>query len=70
LVQEDASHRPFAVSLLLTQPAHAAARCRLSASDAAPDEAPEAALMRFLLDTPDSAIVGVDQPWRLERAHG
>jgi hypothetical protein len=69
-VQEDASHRPFAVSLLLTQPADPTQRCRLSASEAAPDEAPEAALMRFLLDAPDSAIVGVDQPWRLERAHG
>jgi hypothetical protein len=69
-VHEDASHRPFAVSLLLTQPEDAVRRCRLSPSDAAPDEVPEAALMRLLLEVSDSAIVGVDQPWRLERAHG
>lgn len=70
LVEEDASHRPFAVSLLLTQPEDPAGRCRLSPSDAPPDEVPEAALMRWLLDIADSAIVGVDQPWRLERVHG
>jgi len=69
-VHEDASHRPFAVSLLLTQPADPAQRCRLSASDAAPHETPEAALMRFLLDEVPGSVLGVDQPWRLERAHG
>jgi hypothetical protein len=70
IMQEDASHRPFAVSLLLTQATDAAQRCRLSPSDAAPSEAPEAALMRFLLDAADSSVVGVDQPWRLERLDG
>ena len=69
-VQEDASHRPFAVSLLLTQATDSAQRCRLSPSDQAPHEAPEAALMRLLLDMSDSSVVGVDQPWRLERIHG
>ncbi|HEX4300934.1 MAG TPA: beta-ketoacyl synthase chain length factor [Gammaproteobacteria bacterium] len=68
-VQEDASHRPFAVSLLLTQAADPAQRCRLSPSEETPHETPEAALMRLLLDKSDSTIVGVDQPWRLERAH-
>jgi hypothetical protein len=69
IVQEDASHRPFAVSLLLTQAKDAAPRYRLSPGDQAPYEAPEPALMRLLLDTSDSSVVGVDQPWRLERVH-
>jgi hypothetical protein len=69
-VQEDASHRPFAVSLLLTQATDDAQRCRLSPSDQESHEVPEAALMRFLLDTSDSSVVGVDQPWRLERLDG
>ena len=64
---EDASHRPFAVSLLLTPPGESGA-FRLSRSDAGGAETPEAALMRFLVDeTPDS-VIGVDQPWRLERS--
>lgn len=63
---EDASHRPFAVSLLLTPPG--AAACRLSRSTAAGSETPEAALMRFLLDKASDSVIGVDQPWRLERS--
>ena len=70
IVQEDASHRPFAVSLLLSRSTDTGLRYRLSPSDEAADEAPEAALMRLLLDTSDSSVVGVDQPWRLERLHG
>jgi hypothetical protein len=58
------------VSLLLTQAADPSQRCRLSPSEKAPHEAPEAALMRLLLDKSDSSIVGVDQPWWLERAYG
>lgn len=65
---QDDSHHPFAVSLLLTQPGAAPLSGRLTRSDAEAADAPEAALMRFLLDAEDS-VIGVDQPWRLERAH-
>lgn len=64
----DSSHHPFAVSLLLTQPGEAPLTGRLARGSADPSEAPEAALMRFLLGAEDS-VIGVDQPWRLERAH-
>lgn len=64
---EDASHRPFAVSLLLTPPGTALAY-RLSRSEAAGAETPEAALMRFLVDETPHSVIGVDQPWRLERS--
>lgn len=64
---EDASHRPFAVSLLLTPPDGAAAY-RLSRSDTTGSETPEAALMRVLLDETQASVIGVDQPWRLERS--
>ena len=64
----ESSHHPFAVSLLLTQPGETALNGRLARSDADAMEAPEAALMRFLLDAQDS-VIGVDQPWRLERPH-
>ena len=65
---QDSSHHPFAVSLLLTQPEGAPLTGRLVRSAAGTEELPEPALMRFLLDAQDS-IIGVDQPWRLERAH-
>ena len=64
---QDSSHHPFAVSLLLTQPDAAALTGRLARSDADAEQPPEAALMRFLLDGEDS-IIGVEQPWRLEKA--
>lgn len=64
---EDASHRPFAVSLLLT-PAGAGVRYRLCRSEVSGDETPEAALMRFLVDETAASVIGVDQPWRLERS--
>jgi hypothetical protein len=67
-VVHDNGHHPFAVSLLLTQPEGAALTGRLARCEASAAEPPEAALMRFLLDGEDS-IIGVDQPWRLERAH-
>jgi len=66
---EDASHRPFAVSLLLTPPDAAPLACRLAHSDAGATETPEAALMRFLVDGAETSVIGVDQPWRLERRH-
>ena len=65
---QDSSHHPFAVSLLLTQPEGATLTGRLARSDADAEQPPEAALMRFLLDGEDS-VIGVEQPWRLERAH-
>jgi hypothetical protein len=64
---EDASHHPFAVSLLLTPPSDAPLICRLAHSDIDASEAPEAALMRFLVDGAETSVIGVDQPWRLER---
>ena len=64
---EDTSHRPFAVSLLLTPPGEATAY-RLSRSTAAGSETPEAALMRFLVEQTSDSVIGVDQPWRLERS--
>ena len=67
-IEQDSSHHPFAISLLLTQPEGAAVTGRLARSDAEASEAPEPALMRFLLGAQDS-VIGVDQPWRLERAH-
>ena len=64
---EDASHRPFAVSLLLTPPGDAGSY-RLSRSESPGSETPEAALMRFLMDEAPQSVIGVDQPWRLERS--
>ena len=64
----DSSHHPFAVSLLLTQPEGVNLTGRLARSDADAEQPPEAALMRFLLDGEDS-VIGVEQPWRLEKAH-
>lgn len=66
-VVRDSVHHPFAVSLLLTQPEDAPLAGRLARSDADAQEPPEAAVMRFLLDR-EEAVIGVDQPWRLERA--
>jgi Beta-ketoacyl synthase, N-terminal domain len=67
-VEEESRHLPFAVSLLLTPAKDAPLCCRLEREDTEKSaEAPEAALMRFLLeDTPDS-LIGTDQTWRLER---
>lgn len=62
---------PFAISLLLTPAADAPLRCLLTPAAERAAEAPEAALIRFLVDAPDASVVGVDQPWRLERCgHG
>lgn len=57
---------PFSVSLLLTPAKGAPIVCRLNRGEA-DTQAPEAALMRFLLDGED-ATLGADQPWRLEHA--
>ncbi|MFI4967093.1 MAG: beta-ketoacyl synthase chain length factor [Gammaproteobacteria bacterium] len=66
---EDVEHHPFSISLLLTRARDDAPKFRLSHSDTQADEAPEPALMRFLLDGSKHAVLGVDQHWRLERTH-
>lgn len=64
---EDASHRPFAVSLLLTSPGDGDVY-RLSRSGTGAGETPEAALMRLLLEDTATSVIGVDQAWQLERS--
>jgi hypothetical protein len=62
---------PFAVSLLLTPVEDAPLHCAYAAcSEAATDEQPEAALMRFLSAGAPASVVGVEQRWRLERLDG
>jgi hypothetical protein len=64
----EAANHPFAVSLLLTPPAEGAPCCRLGRhAGPPPDESAEAALIRFLVDDAEQALLGVDQVWRLER---
>jgi hypothetical protein len=58
---------PFAVSLLLTPAAESPLRCRFVRDAATTEEAPETALMRFLVDGAPGSVLGRDQPWRLER---
>lgn len=65
LVDTPAVH-PFGVSLLLTA-GSAPIRCRMQHGVGEPVEAPEAALIRFLIDDADAAVIGVDQSCRLER---
>lgn len=68
-VTESAS-LPFAVSLLLTPATDDAQRCRLGRdSGPVPEQAPEAALMQFLLEDAEQVVLGASQNWRLERAH-
>jgi hypothetical protein len=67
-VETESTRHPFAVSLLLTPAAGAPLRCRLVRGEAGADEAPEAALMRFLVDDTDATLGTTGQPWRLERA--
>lgn len=67
-VEEESRHLPFAVSMLLTAAKDAPLRCRLKREDAEKStEAPEAALMRFLLEETADSLIGTDQAWRLER---
>ncbi|HSC47624.1 MAG TPA: beta-ketoacyl synthase chain length factor, partial [Gammaproteobacteria bacterium] len=66
-VAEHSAYQPFSISLLLTPPADAALQCRLVRETAAPAQAPEAALMHFLVEETAAEVIGVDQPWRLER---
>ncbi|MGB9429029.1 MAG: beta-ketoacyl synthase chain length factor [Gammaproteobacteria bacterium] len=58
---------PFAISLLLVPAAEASVRCRLARHAGAATQVPEEALLRFLVENAAASILGVDQPWRLER---
>jgi len=66
LAEESARH-PFSISLLLTQAGDAAQSYRLARHADAPAEAPETALVRFLVEGTALGMLGVDQPWRIER---
>lgn len=59
---------PFSVSLLLTAAYGTPLRCRLTRHQGAATEAPENALMRFLMDGAETSVLGVHQTWRLERS--
>lgn len=65
LVETPAVH-PFGISLLLTA-GPAPLRCRVQHGAGKPVEAPEAALIRFLIEEADAAVIGVGQSCRLER---
>lgn len=69
-VAGQAARAPFSISLLLTPSMGAPLCCRLARTTAAPSEPPEAALLRFLVENTAEAVIGVDQPWRLERVSG
>jgi hypothetical protein len=59
---------PFSISLLLTRAATAPLHCHLVRHAGTTTEAPETALMRFLVEERDDSVIGVDQLWRLERS--
>lgn len=67
-IAREPARTPFSVSLLLTAASDAPLRCRLTRHAGVPMEAPERALMRFLLDDAEASVLGVHQPWRLERS--
>ncbi len=58
---------PFSISLLLTQPTASGINCRLARHTGDALEAPETALIRFLMEGSDDSVIGVNQPWRLVR---
>lgn len=66
-LQADAARHPFSISLLLTPAADGALNCRLARHTDASEEAPETALVRFLVEGSASGVLGVDQAWRIER---
>jgi hypothetical protein len=66
----ESARQPFAISLLLTPAAGVSVRCRMGRhSGSPPEQSAEAALIRFLVEETGQALLGVDQTWRLERAH-
>ena len=62
------ARNPFSISLLLSRAADAPLHCHLARHTGAATEAPETALMRFLMEERSASVIGVDQPWRLERS--
>ncbi len=66
-VAEASTRHPFSISLLLTRADAAPLDCHLTRHMGAATEAPETALMRFLVEEHTASVIGVDQPWRLER---
>lgn len=67
-IASEPAHTPFSVSLLLTPASDAPLRCRLARHEGEAAEPPESALMRFLTDGTQVSVLGVHQPWRLERS--
>ena len=61
-------HHPFSISLLLTRAKAAPLDCHLVRHTGTATEAPETALVRFLVEEREASVIGVDQPWRLERS--
>ena len=66
-VAEASARHPFSISLLLTRADAAPLDYHLARHTVAATEAPETALMRFLVEEHAVSVIGVDQPWRLER---
>lgn len=61
---------PFAISLLLTAPSDLNNGYRLGlASGSVPGQAPEAALIEFLVENRQQVVMGSGQAWRLERVN-
>ncbi|MGH8278849.1 MAG: beta-ketoacyl synthase chain length factor [Gammaproteobacteria bacterium] len=67
-VEPQPTRAPFSISLLLTSAAESPLRCRLAQTTGTAPEAPEAALLRFFVENAAEAMIGADQPWRLERS--
>ena len=65
----DPATLPFAVSLLLTPAADDTPRYRMGRDPGPTKQAPEAALMQFLLEDTVETVLGAAQNWRLERVH-
>ena len=66
-LKDDAARHPFSISLLLTPAGDAGLECRLARHDGASEEAPETALVRFLVEGTPDGVLGVGQAWRIER---
>ena len=66
-IADEPARHPFSISLLLTHDA-APLSCRLTRHEGTAEEAPEEALMRFLVEDGAESVIGVHQPWRLERS--
>lgn len=67
-LEEESARLPFSISLLLTQAGDADLNCRLARHTGDAREAPETALMRFLIEGSADSVIGVEQTWRLEKS--